>query len=369
MTKACTPLGSPRLSPQKKKHKRHNLRTPIHERSPANSSVNSLKKFLDISDQSSSISNLSLSSLIFGLLLAIILAVYIYFQLQTTMILSSDYTLCKQTGSTTTTCQSYIDDQMSIDKQIDNPCKCTLNFTLDKDIYTDKVAIYYGLVNFNQNFRFLVQSRHYRQLSGKMRPQEIPHSCASKDNRTIYPCGQMANLMFDDEFTISYEGGNQTLDLNRCVIVQEDSRGHIYKNPPNISKQNYSKPRRWFKDPFVLDQSDASNNGIENGPFIVWMSTSTFDYFVKLYALVAPPNGKLMKGQYKIVVDYRYGVYKANARKLIRIETVGGLGVKNNTFFVVLSCLSIMYILLFIFIASVVLRRWASLVQVHDRVP
>ena len=282
-------------------------------------------------------------------------------------ILSSDYTLCNEIGNTRT-CQNYIDDQMSFDKQIDVPCKCTLNFTLDKDIYTDKVAIYYGLINFNQNFRFLAQSRSNRQLSGKMKVEEIPRSCASEHNKTLYPCGHMANLMFDDEFTISYEGGNQTLDLNRFVIAQEESRGYIYKNGPSM-RQNYSKPKRWFKDPFALDQSDASNNGVENGPFIVWMTTSTFENFFKLYALLTPHDGKLMKGQYKILVDYRYGVHKSGARKLIRIETIGGLGVRNNTFFVCLSCLSIIYMLLYIFIASVVLRQWVSLVQVHDRVP
>lgn len=281
-------------------------------------------------------------------------------------LLSSDYTFCNRIDSSSITCQSQIDNLMSFDKPIDQSCKCRLSFKLEEDIMAEKVLIYYGLKNFNQNYRFLAQSKDIIQLSGKSFQTTSTHCPPSVGNKTIAPCGGLANVMFDDEFTLLYES-NEVILLDRYNIALDETRKHLYKNPPDInSLRQYSKPPRWRKDLLSLDQQNQSNNGFENGHFIVWMTLSTFDDFVKLYAIVNPTGNRLKAGTYNIDIDYRYGIYgTSKGRKIIRVETLSQVGSRNDRLLMSLIGLAIVYFLVFIVITFGVWRRWSKIVHVR----
>uniref|UniRef100_A0A6G1S7I1 Cell cycle control protein 50A n=1 Tax=Aceria tosichella TaxID=561515 RepID=A0A6G1S7I1_9ACAR len=368
MTKALPPSGSAR-SPAKKdqRAKAHGSRKSLtydHHKSRTNSSV---ARHFSVSDQCSQTKRLGVTSLLIGLILGVVAGLMIYNRVQASILLSADYTFCNQVG-TETTCSSYVDNQMSVDKPIGRACKCRLNFTLENDLETGRVYIYYGLSNFYQNYRFLMHTRLYKQLSGDLDTRYLPQFCRTKENKTTLPCGQLANVLFDDEYTLAYASGS-AFPLDKHNTVLEGSRGYLFKNPVNFNKSDYAPPPRWGKDLFSLDTGQQSNNGLENGPFIVWMTVSTFGDFRKLYATVELPTKQLRKGVYTLDIDYKYGVHLAGGEKTIRIETMGRIGPNNNGLIVALGCLSLIYICMFLFIALVVLRKWAYFVRVPGHVP
>lgn len=244
---------------------------------------------------------------------------------------------------------------MSARKPLDIPCRCRIKFALDKEYRVDRVNLYYGLKNFHQNYRFLAMSKSDYQLAGNT--DDSPGiNCKpqlSFQNRTVLPCGALANIMFDDEFTLIF---NQTdaLELDRYNIALDHSRGYTFKNPRDLNTADkFAKPLRWRKNIAALDVANKQNNGIENGPFIVWMTLSTFQDFSKLYAILKPKEGLLRRGIYSLEIDYRFGVVHATGGgKYVSIELVGPLGVRNMRLLVSLAVLAIIYLVLFLLFAS-----------------
>lgn len=309
---------------------------------------------------------MAIGSLVTSISLAVIVCILILFQFKSKILLSEDYTYCRQINQANVTCAHLVSKQMSIDRPVEllpggASCQCRLEFKLDEDLATDRVHIYYGLKNFYQNYRFLAQSQDQRQLSGDLTPSRWPNRyCLDKaTNKSIAPCGQLANVMFDDNYRLSY--GNESLHLDRFNIAPENSR-LLFKNPKDLGKlAEFSKPARWRKPIQELQDdgpSDGRNLGFENGPFIVWMMISAFDSFYKLYAIVRPADGRLRKGTYSVLVDYNYGVAgggdennktsSSEARKVIQIETLNETGVKNTGLLVSLSVIALAYLLVFV---------------------
>lgn len=303
-----------------------------------------------------SLKHLAVICIIIALLTGTFAVSLLYFDISSTKLLHNDYTFCKNldTGST---CQELIDPQMSAKKPLDSSCRCRVDFALDRDYRVDRVNLYYGLKNFNQNYRFLAMSKSDYQLSGHIdvQPEKNCDPQSNFENRTVLPCGGLANVMFDDEFTLIY---NQTdiLELDRYNIALDNSRGYSFKNPQDLNTlSQFKKPLRWRKNINELDISNRLNNGLENGPFIVWMTLSTFQDFSKLYAVVKPKGGLLRRGKYSLGIDYKFGVYQANeGKKYVSIELVGPLGVRNRRLLISSSVLSIIYLLLSIIIIYLV---------------
>src|SRR5690606_11678991 len=85
--------------------------------------------------------------------------------------------------------------------------QCVVQFTLPED-FTPPVLFYYRLTNFYQNHRRYVQSFYETQLQGKAVPaSEISGSSCdplrlNPDNqKPYYPCGLIANSIFNDTFS------------------------------------------------------------------------------------------------------------------------------------------------------------------------
>lgn len=301
-----------------------------------------------------------------ALIVGVVCAIILYLQKDAVTLMSADYTFCKQKGSNVT-CQSIVDSQMSFDRPYTGSCRCEIDLNLPVDVQTDRIYIYYGLSKFNQNYRFLAQSRSDTQLKGDIdtTPSNKCFPRRSQRNESIVPCGSLANLMFDDEFEITNQGVQFSSD--RYNIVFGTSRGYRYKNPNVLGL--FDRPPRWSKDLNSLDDGDPKNNGLENGPFIVWMSTATFADFSKLYSVLKPQGGVMKKGRYSININYRYGVYQSShARKTLRLESLGILGVNNTRLVLVLGGLSLIYVVFFIII-FLVWRRSVFHVQGLDHEP
>lgn len=310
------------------------------------------------------------SSLTVSLFLFVIVGVLLYFQAMSITLLSADYTHCKSV-ETNESCSKLIDSQMAFNKTVNRPCHCRLGFDLNSSLRANQINIYYGLTNYNQNYRFLAQSKDTSQLRGHLNAKTVSTSCRpsrNPSNITVVPCGALANVLFDDEFTLKHETG--IVEFDRYNIPLDGVRGNQHRNPEDLNRiLLFGKPPRWRTDLTGLDDRDPKNNAFENGPLIVWMTVSTFSYFTKLYAIINLPRGLLPSGNYTLDILYRYGVGgPRDSGKIAVIQTVGLLGVNNAKLLVVTICLATIYLFLFIFIALVVWRRWAYHVQAPSRV-
>lgn len=292
---------------------------------------------------------IAVASLVVSLILAtlVILLITIYSSSRT--VLNADYTQCQKLDSNIT-CLSLIAAQSGVYEPIRESCKCKIDFELDSDI-NHHLIVYYGLDGFYQNFRFLSQSTDRPQLRGMInaRPAKYCQPQDSHENKTIVPCGALANAFFDDEFTILHEG-NKSIRMDQYEVPVKRSRGFLFVNPPNIdSLKEYSKPRRWPKALWQLDMENPQNNALENGPFIVWMTVSTFSDFIKMYSLMKPPEGGVFrKGSYSLLIEYRYGASPKDFHKHVIIKSVGWFGVQNTRFLLSLVVLAIIYFIIFL---------------------
>lgn len=312
-----------------------------------------------------SVEQVALASLLISILLAFLSGVLLYFYSTSTTVLFSDYTLCKQLNSNIT-CQSLIDKQMSFDKPVENPCRCRIEFELREDYRATQINVYYGLKNFNQNYRFLAHSNKLPYPTGVRRSAITSYSTPAVNlNDTKIQELALLNVMFDDEFKLTYES-NQTIDMDRYNIPMDKSRMYQFKNPSDIELlKTYQKPPRWYREIWALDELDSENTGLENGPLIVWMTLSTFSDFMKLYSIIKPDHNTMRKGQYSLDIDYRFGIYEANrGAKMISFEVVGQQGVRNVRLLISLCALAIAYLLMFSAVYLLVWKQWVFLALV-----
>lgn len=295
------------------------------------------------------------SCLVLALVFGTLLGVLLYYYVGSGTLYSVDYTLCPKVDSNIT-CQSVVDSQMNVNSPISQPCTCRLSFELEDTQDVEQINVYYGLDRFYQNYRFLAHSSDAYQMSGKsLEPRNHKVCRPLVNNKTTVPCGGLANVIFDDEFSLSTS--NMSFSMDRYNIPLERSRGYQYGNPLDLQgSRNYSKPPRWTSEILNLDNG-TQNNGFENGPFIVWMTPSVFGDFVKLYSIIRPRGG-LSKGQYNLEILYKYGIFSAGGRKFVHIESVGAQGLRNSRLLITLSIMTFIYLIIVI-ITSLVWWRWA----------
>lgn len=375
MTRVYSPSGyhhpSPRSPKRRKNHEKDSRETNI-KTSPGVQSLKELESDILQDLGRSSIRRVALFCLTTSVILAVIVIFLLFFQMNSKTILNVDYTQCLQLGSDST-CHDHIDRLMSTERPVDTPCFCRISFELELDEVVSQINVYYGLGNYYQNYRFLAQSLNPLQLSGRLNstPQRECQPDKTQDNHTILPCGSLANTMFDDDFRLVKQ--NLTFNMVKNDIVLKGARKRLYKNPDNLEdvRSRFVSPPRWYKSLWNLDAFNQANNGLENGHFINWMKVAMFGDFLKLYAIIRSNTGqlRLARGIYSLDIDYRYGVFKYGGRKYVRLEKLGLAGMKNNTFIVSLSLLSLVYFSMSIVITFFFWKQWVYLVQGPVHVP
>lgn len=85
---------------------------------------------------------------------------------------------------------------------------CAIRFSVPIELKTP-IFLYYRLTNFYQNHRKYVKSLSYNQLHGDViTPADAASSCSPVatepgTNKIYYPCGLIANSMFNGEYLLS----------------------------------------------------------------------------------------------------------------------------------------------------------------------
>ena len=212
-------------------------------------------------------------------------------------------------------------------------CTCLVNLKVDRDI-VETIFVYYKLSNFHQNHRRYVKSRDSNQLLGS-KVDNLSDNCnpfkVDSNGTPIAPCGAIANSIFNDTFEVS------GVSISRKNIAWNSDHEGKFNNPEPVNDlkkafSDFSKPPHWSERVEELEASDPDNNGYKNEALQVWMRTSPFPTFRKLYGRL---DHGLSQGIYNVSISYNYPV--VNGTKMIIFSTVSFLGGKNSL--VGISCI------------------------------
>lgn len=196
------------------------------------------------------------------------------------------------------------------------------------------VLLYYRLTNFYQNHRRYVQSFDEKQLQGQARSfgdLDSADACApltGKDRIPYYPCGLIANSMFNDTFTSPQRVGSnnqtsETYEMTNKGIAWDSDKKRYRKT--NYKPQDVLPPRNWVKR--YPNNYTTIPNINEWEEFQVWMRTAGLPTFGKL----ALRNDTLAMpaGTYRINITYDFEVVEFAGTKSLIISTRTVMGGRN----------------------------------------
>lgn len=215
--------------------------------------------------------------------------------------------------------------------------QCTINFAIPADI-KPPVFLYYKLTKFYQNHRRYVKSLYQDQLNGKAKSyDDVKGSdCAPLDvdgGKPIYPCGLIANSMFNDSFAaplqlnvIGGNANNRTYNMTHDGIAWSTDR-QIYGVSAYKPDEVVPPPNWRERYPFNYTQYDPIPNLQNDEEFQVWMRTAGLPTFSKLS--LKNVNEVMTEGTYQIVIDDTFPVSEYGGTKSILLSTRTVMGGKN----------------------------------------
>ncbi|KAH8712219.1 ligand-effect modulator 3 family [Phaeosphaeriaceae sp. PMI808] len=214
---------------------------------------------------------------------------------------------------------------------------CILQITIPNEV-KPPILFYYRLTNFYQNHRRYVKSVDVEQLKGKFRSDADIRSgdCAplniAPNGRPYYPCGLIANSMFNDTF------GN----LNFTSANNQDAKsydfttaGTSWTHEGDLYGKTAYKPTDVAVPPYWQEQyPETGYDNLTELPnlhnweeFQVWMRTAGLPTFSKLYQ--RNDNEVLKEGTYRLKIYDHFPVQRYSGTKSILISTRTVMGGKN----------------------------------------
>ncbi|KAF9140224.1 hypothetical protein BGX30_006860 [Mortierella sp. GBA39] len=238
--------------------------------------------------------------------------------------------------------------------------RCTIKFDVPVTM-KHPVFMYYRLTDFYQNHRRYIKSLDLKQLSGESRTAMDLRGGGCEPMATvtegelrfpIYPCGLIANSMFNDTLDITLNPFNTsdlkpynmtdkgiawTVDQTKYISLQHADLSQI-RPPPNWEKK-YPNGYTTSNPPLDISQDEH---------FQVWMRASGLPNFRKMFAKNEKED--LAAGTYTIDIDMNYNVSTYGGTKSIVLSTVSFMGGRNpflGIAFIVVGVLCVFLGLLF----------------------
>lgn len=182
---------------------------------------------------------------------------------------------------------------------------CSLFFTLPNEI-GPPVYFYYRLSKFYQNHRRYVKSMDLDQLKGKALSNATINSGScdplrlNPDGKAYYPCGLIANSLFNDTFSSPLKVGINKEELFRMSEegISWASDRDLYK-PTEYKPDQVVPPPNWhemYPDGYTEEYPPPNLQTWEE--FQVWMRTAGLPTFSKLAKRA--DNKSMSPGQYRI---------------------------------------------------------------------
>lgn len=190
---------------------------------------------------------------------------------------------------------------------------CHLRFTIPNEM-KPPVLFYYHLTNFYQNHRRYVDSFDPQQLNGEKRSYSdidgskcTPLKVDKTAHKPIFPCGLIANSMFNDTFSspnwMNPPGTNpepKEYTMNNKTNIAWNTDKDLYSTT-KYTHEDVVPPPNWhqrYPNGYTADDGPPDLRTWE--AFQVWMRTASLPDFSKLYQRndVDP----MAKGTYEISI-------------------------------------------------------------------
>ncbi|PGG95120.1 hypothetical protein AJ79_10245 [Helicocarpus griseus UAMH5409] len=212
---------------------------------------------------------------------------------------------------------------------------CSLYFNIPNDL-EPSVFLYYRLTNFYQNHRRYVKSLDLEQLKGKAVPKAIiansqcdPLRIDPDTDKPYYPCGLIANSVFNDSFSSPVSiGGSRNEPYNMTNKgISWSSDKELYKKTEYKPDQIWPPPNWKERYPNGYTDDNPPPNLHEDEELQVWMRTAGLPTFSKL---ARRNDHEIMEaGSYRLDIDDYFRVNLYDGTKSIVISTNTVVGGKN----------------------------------------
>ncbi|KAL0942517.1 lem3 cdc50 family protein [Colletotrichum truncatum] len=213
--------------------------------------------------------------------------------------------------------------------------QCRIQFNIPEDM-GPPVLFYYHLTNFYQNHRRYVASFSDKQLKGEaLSASKISSSsCDPLRTETVngtekpyYPCGLIANSMFNDTFTSPRWLQDDTLyQMSNNSNIAWASDASLYGKTQYKPDEVLPPPNWRVQYPSYTEQNPPPNLE-EWQAFQVWMRTAGLPTFSKLYQ--RNDNDVMKVGTYEVNITDNFNTTEYRGTKSIVLSTRTIMGGRN----------------------------------------
>lgn len=214
---------------------------------------------------------------------------------------------------------------------------CQLQFDIPRDVKAP-IYMFYGLKNFYANHRRYVNSFSEFQLEGNPSSVDVIKNTAGQnceplsvnsEGKRYYPCGLIANSMFNDTFTETLKAVNGTDDDYKMT-----EKGIAWKTDKERFKKTKYKPSdvvpppNWYKR-FPNGYNETNMPDISKWyQFQNWMHPSALPLFYKL--ALRNDHDTLKKGVYQLNIGLHFPVLPYKGDKYVYFSQRSVIGGKND---------------------------------------
>ncbi|KAL6452300.1 LEM3 Alkylphosphocholine resistance protein LEM3 [Candida maltosa Xu316] len=207
------------------------------------------------------------------------------------------------------------------------------------DDFHGPLFVYYRLHNFHANHRRYVKSFSEDQLNGKPASlstikDTVGQNCeplSTVDGVRIYPCGLIANSLFNDTFSHAFVATNGTDPGNTVELTNKGIAWSSGTSRFKKTRYNYTEvvpPPNWYKM-FPDGYNETNIPDISTWEeFHNWMSPSALPTFNKM--ALRNNSATLARGIYQIDIGLHFPVLEYNGKKFLYISQRSAIGGKNN---------------------------------------
>lgn len=246
---------------------------------------------------------------------------------------------------------------------------CEIQFSLPEDL-SGPLRFFYRLKNFSQNHRRYAKSFSDDQIMGKAASVDVVKNTAGinceplstdANGKIIYPCGLIANSLFNDTFSHTFKAVNGT--ANDYQMTNQGIAWSTNSNRYKKTKYNYTQivpPPNWVKM-FPMGYNETNVPDILTwAEFQNWMYTSAFPDFRKL--ALQNTNLSMPAGTYQVDIGLHFPVVPYNGQKYILLSQSSVIGGKNTFLgFLWIACGGVCLLLgLFVLIMNLIKPRQAG---------
>lgn len=214
---------------------------------------------------------------------------------------------------------------------------CEIQFEIPNELHAP-IYFFYKLTSFHANHRQYVKSFSEDQLNGKSASvstikDSVGQNCqplsVDSNGKIIYPCGLIANSLFNDTFDSTLSAVNNS-DSSDYTMSGDGIAWSTNKN--RFKKTSYSvdeivPPPNWVKR-FPNGYNETNLPDISNWPeFQNWMAPAALSDFSNM--VLKNEKDNFNKGIYQINVGLHFPTTEYHGGKYVYITTSSSIGGKN----------------------------------------